>query len=78
MVVGSASRLWFDVVLGGTLEDPGRRHDRRLGQLEDGGLSGRPAGGKEGVKAAPAETFGGYLQCLPVLERGAGKLTYAG
>jgi len=70
MVVRSVSGLGFDIVLGGTLEDPCRRHGGRLGRLEDGGLSERPAGGEEGVEAAPAGIFGGYLQCLPVLERG--------
>jgi hypothetical protein len=70
----SASRLRLDIVLGGTLEDPGRRRDRRLGRLEDCSLSKRPAGGEQSVKAAPAGIFGGYLQCLPVLELGAEQL----
>jgi hypothetical protein len=62
MVVGSASGLGFDHMLGGTLEDPGRRHDGGLGRLENGGLSEGPAGGEEGVEAAPAGIFDGYLQ----------------
>src|SRR5690242_3387816 len=74
MVVSSASRLGLGIVLGGTLEDPGRRHDGRLGRLEDGGWSERPAGGEQSVKAAPAGIFDGCLQCLPVLERGVEQL----
>ena len=68
MIVRSASDLRFGIVLGDTLENPCRKHDGRFGRPEDGDLSERPAGGEEGVEAAPAGIFGRCRQCLPVFE----------